>query len=112
MDETLGELLRARRLAEGISLRDMAERAGVTGSYLSLLELDKRSPSIDVLAKLVEVYNLPREICEACEGKGWVTTFPPAEDDASRLGRRLDAEASRKWEGTLNLSAFDWGVEK
>jgi len=72
MDETLGELLRAQRLAEGISLRDMAERAGVTGSYLSLLELDKRSPSIDVLRKLVEVYNLPREICEACEGKGWV----------------------------------------
>jgi len=76
MDETLGELLRAQRLAEGISLRDMAERAGVTGSYLSLLELDKRTPSIDVLAKLVDVYNLPREICEACEGKGWVTTIP------------------------------------
>lgn len=45
----LGEQLRAARLDAGWSQEKLAEEAGISRNYVSLLELNRKSPTLDVL---------------------------------------------------------------
>lgn len=45
----LGEQLRAARLHAGWSQEKLAEEAGISRNYVSLLELNRKSPTLDVL---------------------------------------------------------------
>ena len=45
----LGKELRAARLAATWSQEELAERAGISRNYVSLLELNRKSPTVDVL---------------------------------------------------------------
>lgn len=45
----LGEELRRARLAAAWSQEELAERAGISRNYVSLLELNRKSPTIDTL---------------------------------------------------------------
>jgi transcriptional regulator with XRE-family HTH domain len=47
--ELLGALIRAQRLAAGLSLRDLAERTDVSNAYLSQIERGLHEPSLSVL---------------------------------------------------------------
>ena len=47
-----GDIIRRFRLEQGLTLRQLAEQAGVTDSYLSLLETNGEEPSLSVLRKL------------------------------------------------------------
>lgn len=49
---TLGELLRSRRLAMDLSIRDVASLADVTASHLCGIELDKHEPGICLCGRL------------------------------------------------------------
>ena len=50
----LGETLRARREALGLSLRAAAERAGISPAHLSEVERGRKEPSLPKLAALAE----------------------------------------------------------
>ena len=45
----LGEQLRAARLEAEWSQEKLAEEAGISRNYVSLLELNRKSPTLDVL---------------------------------------------------------------
>jgi transcriptional regulator with XRE-family HTH domain len=47
--EALGAYIRARRVAAGLSLRDLAERTDVSNAYLSQVERGMHEPSLSVL---------------------------------------------------------------
>ena len=57
--EALGSLLRAHRLAAGLSLRDLAERTRVSNAYLSQLERGLHEPSLSVLRALAPALGVP-----------------------------------------------------
>ena len=48
----LGEQLRLARLRRGETLREVAERAGVSTPYLSEIERGRKEPSSEVLAAI------------------------------------------------------------
>jgi transcriptional regulator with XRE-family HTH domain len=48
----LGTVLREARLAAGLTQEEVAFRAGLDRSYVSMLEHDKKSPTVDVLLRL------------------------------------------------------------
>jgi transcriptional regulator with XRE-family HTH domain len=54
----LGARVRARRLALGRTLADVATEAGVSVSYLSAIELGTNVPSLPILARLVHALRL------------------------------------------------------
>jgi transcriptional regulator with XRE-family HTH domain len=55
-----GAYLRQLRLEQRLSLREVEERAGVSNSYLTLIERGLRKPpGADILKKLAPVYNVP-----------------------------------------------------
>lgn len=52
-----GTEFRVRRLARGLTQRQVADLAGVSVSYLGLIERGLQRPSWDVYWRLVAVYN-------------------------------------------------------
>jgi transcriptional regulator with XRE-family HTH domain len=52
---TPGQLLRARRLAHGLTQSKLAIRAGTTQAAISRIERSEVSPTFDTLAKLLSV---------------------------------------------------------
>lgn len=55
----LGYRLRARRQELGLSLRELAERVGLTASFLSQIERDLASPSIESLRRISDALEVP-----------------------------------------------------
>ncbi|MGD2040217.1 MAG: XRE family transcriptional regulator [Anaerolineae bacterium] len=55
----LGHRLRARRQELGLSLRELAERVDLTASFLSQIERDLASPSIESLRKISDALEVP-----------------------------------------------------
>jgi len=47
-----GRILRRRRTAKGISQEELASRAGLHRTFVSMLERGTRAPSLDVIRKL------------------------------------------------------------
>lgn len=83
-DKALGERLRARRVAKGLTLKDVAARAEMSIGSISQIERGVSSPSIRTL----------RGICHALEIDG-AELFAPA-DDASSASDVLDAAAASR----------------
>lgn len=58
-DKTLGEVIRDGRIAKGqMKLRELARLLGVTPSYVSDIENDRRVPSEDVLGRIAAALDL------------------------------------------------------
>lgn len=51
----LGRRLREARLRSGLSLRDLADRANTSASFLSRIERGQRCPSVIVAARLAAI---------------------------------------------------------
>lgn len=54
MSDNVGSRLRVIRKAKGLSQRELAKRAGVTNSTISLIEQDRVSPSVGSLKKVLD----------------------------------------------------------
>jgi transcriptional regulator with XRE-family HTH domain len=59
--ETLGDYLREQRVSASLSLRQLAEQAGVSNPYLSQIERGLRRPSADVLQQLAKALRISAE---------------------------------------------------
>jgi len=57
--QTLGALLRAQRLAKGLSLRELSARTNVSNAYLSELERGRHEPSLSVLRAVASALDAP-----------------------------------------------------
>jgi transcriptional regulator with XRE-family HTH domain len=55
----LGHRIRARRRELGLSLRELAKRVGLTASFLSQIERDLSSPSIESLRRISDALEVP-----------------------------------------------------
>ena len=59
--ESLGDYLREQRLSSRLSLRQLAEQAGVSNPYLSQIERGLRRPSAEVLQQLAKALRVSAE---------------------------------------------------
>jgi transcriptional regulator with XRE-family HTH domain len=51
---SLGQRIRQKREALALTQEQLANNLGLTSQYISIIEQDKRSPSLSALAKLAE----------------------------------------------------------
>lgn len=56
--EAFGRVLRAKRKALGLSQEELAARAGIAMRYVSLLECNKRQPTITTLHALASALDV------------------------------------------------------
>lgn len=71
----IGKALKLCRSAKDLSLEAVAERAGISVSYLSRLENDKREPTLSIVGKVADALGVPTALVvflasEAHELKG------------------------------------------
>ena len=59
--ESLGDYLKEQRVAAQLSLRQLAEQAGVSNPYLSQIERGLRRPSAQVLQQLAKALRISAE---------------------------------------------------
>jgi XRE family transcriptional regulator, stress-response regulator len=59
MRQLVGEVLRARRIAQGFTLRDVSARARVSLGYISEVERGQKEPSSELLAALAGALDVP-----------------------------------------------------
>ncbi|WP_374999560.1 helix-turn-helix domain-containing protein [Aeromicrobium sp. CTD01-1L150] len=59
MRQLIGEILRARRLAQGLTLRDVSARARVSLGYISEVERGQKEPSSELLSALATALDVP-----------------------------------------------------
>ena len=78
--KTLGEVIREARVSGGRSLREFARTLGITPSYQSDIENDRRIPSEEVLKKIAGLLSLDFKELMALGGRFG--------DDAERYLRR------------------------
>ena len=56
----IGHYLKNLRIFKlGISQKNFAEKIGISKAYLNLIENDKKQPSIELLTKIAELYDIP-----------------------------------------------------
>jgi transcriptional regulator with XRE-family HTH domain len=55
----LGEELRKARTAAGLTQEELSFRAGLHRTYISQLEHDKKSPTLDVLFLICDALEIP-----------------------------------------------------
>ena len=60
--QDIGSFIRSQREAAEVSLRQLAERAGVSNPYLSQIERGLRKPSADVLAQIAKGLRVSAEV--------------------------------------------------
>ncbi len=59
--ESLGDYLKEQRVASRLSLRQLAQQAGVSNPYLSQIERGLRKPSADVLQQIARALRISAE---------------------------------------------------
>lgn len=63
----VGQRIRARRVAEGLTLDQLARLSGISGPALSLIETGKRDARLTTLARIAAALRLPLEVLLAEE---------------------------------------------
>ena len=65
-DELFGAVVRRHRLERGLSQERLAEAAGLSQRYLSVLERGENSPTLNVIVRLAAALDLsPSELLDA-----------------------------------------------
>ena len=54
-----GKAIRICRAARGLSQKDLATKVGIDSSHVSLIESEKRSPSLETIEKIAESLKVP-----------------------------------------------------
>lgn len=55
----IGEALRLMRRINGLSQKDLADELGISPTYVSELERDNRDPSLSVIKRYAEFFEIP-----------------------------------------------------
>jgi transcriptional regulator with XRE-family HTH domain/mannose-6-phosphate isomerase-like protein (cupin superfamily) len=99
----IGEKLRAARLGQNLSLRELAARAEVSASLLSQIENDKANPSVRSLHSIADALSLPVDyffpsIGSASRGLDGIGTASRGLDGIGTASRGLEGEDGNEGE--------------
>jgi len=103
--ESLGDYLREQRVAARLSLRQLAEQAGVSNPYLSQIERGLRKPSAEVLQQIAKALRISAEqlYIRSCDGKfQYVYVGPHSPVDVAHVAYQKVAKLVPKPETTFS----------
>jgi len=81
---TIGKAIKIIREAKRKSLGVLANQAGISTPYLSLVEADKRNPSLDVIQRISTALDIPPDVFLLI-GTGADSSLKSGNDSTSRL---------------------------
>lgn len=108
----VGEVIRKMRLEQGIGSRELARNIGVSSSYLTDIEKDRRTPSERVLKSVADSMGLDLDYLMAISGRwGEIGNYIMKHPGAFTLFRRI-TEANLNDSALAKLSDALYDIEK
>ena len=83
---SLGKRLHELRDRADLSLRELAKRVGISGPFLSDIELGRRFPSEEILAKLARALNVSLEDLKQYDNREPIADLKRLMDSNPKLG--------------------------
>jgi transcriptional regulator with XRE-family HTH domain len=83
---SLGQRLRELRDKADLSLRELAKRIGISSPFLSDIELGRRFPSEEILAKLARALNVSLEHLKQYDNREPIADLKRLVDSNPKLG--------------------------
>jgi transcriptional regulator with XRE-family HTH domain len=83
---SLGKRLHELRDRADLSLRELAKRVGISGPFLSDIELGRRFPSEEILAKLASALNVSLEDLKQYDNREPIADLKRLMDSNPKLG--------------------------
>jgi transcriptional regulator with XRE-family HTH domain len=83
---SLGQRLRELRDKADLSLRELAKRIGISSPFLSDIELGRRFPSEEILAKLAHALNVSLEDLKQYDNREPIADLKRLMDSDPKLG--------------------------
>src|SRR5262250_2371329 len=83
---SLGTRLHELRDRADLSLRELAKRVGISGPFLSDIELGRRFPSEEILAKLANALNVTLVELKQYDNRGPIADLKRLMDSDPKLG--------------------------
>jgi transcriptional regulator with XRE-family HTH domain len=83
---SLGQRLRELRDKADLSLRELAKRIGISSPFLSDIELGRRFPSEEILAKLARALNVTLEHLKKYDNREPIADLKRLMDSNPKLG--------------------------
>jgi transcriptional regulator with XRE-family HTH domain len=86
IETSLGQRLRQLRDKADLSLSELAKKVGVSPPFLSDIELARRFPSEEILAKLADALTVPLEELKQYDNRGPIADLKRMMDSDPKLG--------------------------
>ena len=86
IDISLGQRLRELRDKADLSLRELGKKAGISAPFLSDIELGRRFPSDEILAKLARALKVPLEELKQYDNREPIADLKRLMDSNPKLG--------------------------
>jgi transcriptional regulator with XRE-family HTH domain len=86
IETSLGQRLHQLRDKADLSLSELGKKVGVSPPFLSDIELGRRFPSEEILAKLANVLNVPLEELKQYDNRGPIADLKRLMDSDPKLG--------------------------
>ena len=83
---SLGQRLHELRDRADLSLRELAKKVGISGPFLSDIELGRRFPSEEILAKLARALNVPLDDLKKYDNREPIADLKRLMDSNPKLG--------------------------
>jgi transcriptional regulator with XRE-family HTH domain len=98
---SLADVIKENREKLGVSIRELARLIDVSAPFLSDIELGRRFPSDQVLAKLAKTLKVPLEVLKEHDTRVSVTSLKKLMDTSPTWGLALRTVAEKATEGKL-----------
>jgi len=99
---SLGKRLHELRDRADLSLRELAKRVGISGPFLSDIELGRRFPSEEILAKLASALNVSLEDLKQYDNREPIADLKRLIDSNPKLGFAFRTAVEKIKSGELN----------
>jgi len=83
---SLGQRLHELRDRADLSLRELAKKVGISGPFLSDIELGRRFPSEEILGRLAAALNVPLEDLKKYDNRAPIADLKRLMDSDPKLG--------------------------
>ena len=104
IETSLGQRLHQLRDKADLSLRELAKKVGISSPFLSDIELGRRFPSEEILAKLASALNVPLEDLQQYDDRGPIADLKRPMDSDPKLGFAFRTAVEKVKSGELTAN--------
>ena len=104
---SLGQRLHELRDKADLSLRELARKVGISGPFLSDIELGRRFPSEEILGKLAAALNVPPEDLKKYDSRAPIGDLKRLMDSDPKLGFAFRTAAEKVKSGELTAEGIN-----